>query len=217
MNVDIQFAQQLYLVESEELQAFCASLVQEKLRVRAAAVELIRSIKEQTGQEVRRGTFSKESGVLTGVLFPRGQPSDWKKPWRNGCSAPKLTSPWHKRLGMQVGHESFEKSIGEKLGVPTSVSYKTKGGEGMRMIGVPFHACGLAHFSEHGPFVIWTPDVDAILGHMRANGEEPDEEFVKFDSNVPGTRKLSRAEYDLMCAEHEVAKERAAAEAALKR
>ena len=143
---------------------------------------------------------------LASVVFPRGKvPTGWTARDRKGRSRPKKGSEAEKKLAalptLPQGREVFGDAIVEDL------RYESDGGHGMGAIGQNFW----------GPFVGWMSDVffgivphagNAAKNHL---AEYPKDRIIgpaKGWTVPDGLREITKAEYELMLAEHNVKMER---------
>jgi hypothetical protein len=181
-----------------------------------ADIERVRNEVREMSLElgITHGVTSRLDGTLMAADFPGEVHPDFKKPDRNGHSYPKKGTAWHARLENQKGWANPVKLITEEYGIPLSIPYKSPDGEGWTSIGIPLKECGFLYPCPEGPFAIYAPDVPAYVEEMKAEGKTIKEEKVRdFEFDIPGTRRITREEWDLVVAEFKVAKQRRELEA----
>jgi hypothetical protein len=190
----------IYLIESGKPLQLIQRHIEELKRVRTQN----QVIAEELG--VREASTDRFTGVLVGVVFPRGKtPEGWTKPDRkHGVSFPKKGSPMAARFAAQVGFESPATTISNELGVPCDASFETDGGGyGSTYLGdSPFRPCGWLYCSEFGPFALFTPAVVAEGREMTEAGKKVTGAAATYQGVIEGCRQIDEEEWDLITAQH---------------
>lgn len=179
-------------------------LVKDHIAARQAVTLSNRALAKELG--IEEATSDIQTGVLRGVVFKGAVHADFTKPSRKSISFPKKGTDWHKRFASQVGHEPAEQVISRELGVPTSLSYTTASGEGWRMIGMPFRACQFLWLTHDGPYAMVIPDVAAEVKDMESDGSLVTEPDRSFKAEFDGCRLIEDEEWELLVAQHNLAK-----------
>lgn len=146
----------------------------------------------------------RDTGILSGVVFKGKVHPDFTKP-KKGVSYPKKGTAWAKRFADQSGHECASYVIAENLAVPLSVMYrKSADNWGSRHVGYPFSECGFAYLSADGPYIMWTPDVPAVVKEYEEEGYAVDEPAKSFRLEFDGCRRIEREEWEILVAQHKL-------------
>lgn len=190
----------IFLIKSGKALEMVKHHISERLRVR----EQSREIAAKVGCE--RVFTDRLDGTITGFDFSgRAVPEGFRKPKsRTSASYPKKGSAWADLLRSQVGHASPPSTISEAFCVPLSLGYETGNGKGWRCIGNMLQECGWLYLSESGPYALWIPDVELEVKSDRDQGHTVLEPAASFKMEIPGCRRISQAEWDLMVAKHQV-------------
>ncbi|MFM0432318.1 hypothetical protein PQQ75_25130 [Paraburkholderia aspalathi] len=158
---------------------------------------------------------SNMDGVLLGVRFKGDDVHpDFKKPDRKGISRPKARTAWKDRFDAQKGFPRPTTVIAEAFDIPLSLQYTGKeGGNGWRSIGNPFNECGFLYLSVDGPYAMWTPNVSREVAEAEARGQSIEEPAKSFKLEFEGCKRVEKEEWDILVAQHSLAKKRAEAAA----
>lgn len=157
---------------------------------------------------------NKDNGNLRGVVFKSEIHPDFTKPKGRGKpSYPKKGSEWAKRINALVGFRCQEESISTEFNIPLCLTYSRNGERcGFTHIGIPLRACGFLYIGKDGPFAMWAPDVPVYVASAIANDRgDVDEPARSFKFDIPGTRPISKNEWDLIVLQHKVNSEKEAA------
>lgn len=159
--------------------------------------------------------ISNMDGVLLGVRFKGAVHPDFKKPDRKGISHPKARTAWKERFDAQKGFPRPTTVIAEAFDIPLSLQYgHTEGdGHGWRSIGNRFNECGFLYLSVDGPYAMWVPDVPQEVTEAEARGLTIAEPAKSFRLEFDGCKRIEKEEWDILVAQHNLAKKRAAATA----
>lgn len=202
----------MFMIEGGPLLGLVKHHIQERKRVMGEVRELANEL------GVTEAYRDRWSGVISGVVFPRGQVHpEFTKPTSKGrISFPRKRTYWHKRLAAQVGHEWAIKVISDALNLPGSISYTTPGGSGVCGFSSILNECGFLYMTEDGPYAMWVPDVPAEVAAKEAEGvgyavEEPAKSF-KMD--FEGCRRIDKEEWEILVLQQQFAEKRAAREVA---
>ena len=194
----------VFLIESGRALELAQQWMQEEHAQRRQAREI--------GQElgVSRVYLSFDTGVVLGVYFgdKLAVHPDFRKPNRKGASFPKKHSGWAVRLAQQHERKLTMAQVNKELGIPDSlcVRHAADGSEIWRMLSSPVNPSGFLSLSDQGPFAIWTPDVDDAIRQEREAGNEVLTFPKDFKFIIAGTRRILPEQWDLMVAEHRLAK-----------
>lgn len=187
-------------------------LVKQHIAERRRVLAQNKAIADELGvKEVR---VDRETGELRAVVFPGKIPEGWTKPDKHGCCLPKKGAEWWQRFRQQKGHPDPSVTIAEAFKIPMSIEYSSGGGTGFRHIGSFLHECGFLYMSPDGPYAMWVPDVPGEVAADEARGHTVAEPAKSFKLEFEGCRRIESEEWDLLVAQHKLAKKRAAAEAA---
>ena len=193
----------IFLIEAGRALQLVQHHIAEVLRVNAAN----RAICDELG--ITKGTTDQFTGVLTGVVFPGVVAQGWTKPSRSGCSFPKKGSEWAQRMRDQKGYDNPSVAIEEAFAIPTDLEYTNAGGgNGCRAIGNIFKPCGFLYLSKDGPYALYIPDVQAAVREATARGEDALEPAKSYVPAIEGCRQIDEEEWDLLVAQHNLAKKR---------
>jgi hypothetical protein len=156
------------------------------------------------------------TGRVRGLRFDGERHPDFKKPDREGCCEPRVRTKAWLEMNALPEHIDEAELIARTMGVPIRGNYEYGDGYGACHIG-HFHACGFIWLdSKVGPFGMWIPDVAAYVARMEADGYTvtgPAKTFFK--PEFEGCRRIEREEWDLMVAQHRLAKKMAQSEVAV--
>jgi len=155
--------------------------------------------------------ISNMDGVLLGVRFKGDEAHpDFKKPDRKGISRPKARTAWKDRFDAQKGFPRPSVVIAEAFDIPLSIGYTSnEGGNGWRCIGNPFNECGFLYLSVDGPYAMWVPDVPCEVTEAEARGLTVEEPAKSFRFEFDGCKRAEKEEWDILVAQHNLAKKRA--------
>ena len=193
----------IFLIESGRALQLVQHHIAEVLRVNAAN----RAISEELG--ITAGTTDPFTGVLLGVVFPGVVPQGWTKPSRNRLSYPKKGSVWAQRMRDQKGYDNPSVAIEEAFAIPTNLEYTNAGGgSGCRAIGHMFKPCGFLYLSKDGPYALYIPDVQAAVREATLRGQDALEPAKSYVPAIEGCRQIDEEEWDLLVAQHNLAKKR---------
>lgn len=196
------------MIEGGKALELVTNYIAEKLRVH----EECRAIAKELG--VDEIFVSNRDGTVIAVMFKDKVHSDFGKAGKNG-SRPKKGTEWARRFAAQQGFVDPSTVIAEAFAVPTCVSYGIKdGGTGFRGIGNPFFECGFLYLGKDGPYGMWIPDVPAEVKADLDRGYTVDEPALSFVPSFDGCRRIEPEQWDILVAQHALAKKRAVAEVA---
>ncbi|MDQ7981915.1 hypothetical protein QYH69_32345 [Paraburkholderia sp. SARCC-3016] len=151
---------------------------------------------------------SNMDGVLLGVRFKGDLHPDFKKPDRKGISFPKARTAWKDRFDAQKGYARPTSVIADAFDIPLSIEYAYKDGSGWQSIGNPFNECGFLYPSPNGPYAMWLPDVPTAVAEAEARGQTINEPAKSFKPKFEGCRRIEQEEWDIVVAQHKLAKKR---------
>ena len=203
----MRFPNQILLIEGGRALEMVQEHIAEATRVRKQNQEIAKELGvEEIWTDKANGKFS--GAVFKGEIHP-----EFTKPKRHDKpSYPKKGSAWDKRIKALIGYRCQEEWISEEFKIPISLSY-SRGGKwcGFTHIGMPLMACGFLYIGKDGPYAMWVPDVPAYVSEVDTSWRgEVDEPARSFKFDIPGTRPISRDEWDLMALQYKVAKQREA-------
>ncbi|SAL01611.1 hypothetical protein AWB80_08165 [Caballeronia pedi] len=179
----------------------------------------IKRVGEQSRQlarelDVKEVSTSKSNGVVVAVHFAGERHPDFKKPDKWG-SRPKKGTDWASRFATQKGYEDASTLIQRSLNVPCQISYSfPEKGSGMQHIGFPFQECGFLFLGEEGPYAMWIPDVAHDVREKEEKGWIVDEPAKSFKAEFEGCRRIELEEWQIIVAQHKLAKKQDQKEAA---
>lgn len=195
----------LFMVESGEALEMVKRHISEVDRVRTAS----RALAQELG--VDRMVVDNFDNTLVGVEFAGAIHPDFTKPSKKGRSHPKKGTEWAKRFEAQVGHDHVGSLIRNAWDVPTFIDYSdSDGGRGTRHIGNFLNECGFLWLSQDGPYAMWIPDVQAEVAVSIKNGYTVSEPALSFVPAFDGCRRIESEEWDILVAEHKLARKLAA-------
>ena len=194
----------IFMVESGR----ALDLVKQHIAERRRVSGDVRAMADELGTQ---SVFTdRSSGVLTGIDFGRVAPHvDFKKPNKYGASYPKKGSDWARRFKEQLCYANPAEVIAREFDVPMTIHYKTDGGEGWRHIGGMMAECGWLYLSADGPYAMWVPDVEAEVAEDVARGNTVSEPAASFVPKFDGCRRVEHEEWDILVAQHALAKKQA--------
>lgn len=155
---------------------------------------------------------------VEGVLFDGERPTGWVKAKNgHGLSYPKKGSPELAELNALPRIAITSGEISKALSVPCCLDWVDSDGKpaGWEVIGMPLQECGFAYPGENGPYLLWIPDV---AGEAKLRAEErsryPDlyasthlkPGLLDYRPVFDGCRQILREEWDLIVAQHKLAK-----------
>lgn len=154
---------------------------------------------------------STVDGTVVGVEFPGKPHADFKRPNKRGASFPKAKTEWAARLANQTGYDRRGFDLAEALGVPTSISYTFDGGSGGGAIeGYGFYSgVGFLFLSADGPFCLYVPNVAAKVSEYEERGYTVGEPCKSFKPEFDGARPILEEEWEMLVAQHKLAKAKA--------
>ena len=190
----------LYIIEADPM----LSSVKAYIEDRCTVFEKSRELAEQYGAD--RVSRDRRDGRLLGMTFPHGQHhADFTKPkGRHGLCFPKKGTAAAKAFSDQIGHVNAEALIVATFGIPLSLKYSDAETEGWCCIGRMLTACGFMYFGIDGPYALWIPNVPA---HIKQKADQGFQVVPSgFDMNLPGCRRILHEEWELLVAQHKLAK-----------
>ncbi|MFT0533970.1 hypothetical protein ACMHYJ_14245 [Castellaniella hirudinis] len=193
----------IYMIESGKALDLVRHHIAEVKRVRQQNHDLA----EELGADRYRVRIG--DGVITTVEFKERIHPEFTKPGKYG-SRPKKGTEWAKRFAAQEGHASESSVISEAFNVPLRISYQGEDCHGSSCIGSPLQECGFLFLSVDGPYALWIPDVRAEVEQRERQGYTVSEPAKSFDMQLEGCRRIEREEWQILVAQHELEKKRAA-------
>lgn len=159
----------------------------------------------------RRFVASRIDQRLLGVVF-EGEPLEgFKRADRRGVSYPKAKSDWADRMKEAcpgIGLTAFQR-IQAIWPVPTWANYESESSSGGSCIGDPFMPMYFMFPHEDGPFAVLVPDVPAYLADRKAQGERVTNIPEDYKLEFPGLKRLSDDEWDLICLQDKISRDKA--------
>lgn len=192
----------IYMIESGKALALVKHHIEETLRVADEA----RALAKAAGADRFRMSFE---GRVFGVDFKGDIPAGFTKPGRFG-SRPKKGTEWAKRFADQKGMKMDSVVIADAFEIPLSISYEIDGGWGSTCIGNPFRECGFLYLSVDGPYAMWVPDVEAYVADFESRGKTVTGAAKSYRAKFDGCRRIEHEEWDILVAQHQLDKKRAA-------
>lgn len=149
-------------------------------------------------------------GTVAYVDFGNNQiHKDFKKPDRKGRSYPKKNTEWDKRFKEQVGYDRTGFGVAKALGIPDTIQYEKDGLQGSSVIASGFlSGVGFLYLSPEGPYVLYTPDVQAKVREYEDKGYKVDDACKNLKAEFEGCRLITEAEWKFIVAKHELEKEK---------
>jgi hypothetical protein len=194
-----------FMIEGGKALALIQHHIAERLRVRTEAIAIA---KELGAEDV---STSIANGAVVAAKFKGAVHPDFKKPGKYG-SFPKQGSEWAKRFADQKGYEEESHLIASTFDIPLSIGTKDENGSGWRCIGHPLQECGFLYLGKDGPYAMWIPDVEAEVAADTAKGLTVQEPERSFRAVFDGCRRIDIEEWEILVAQHNLAKKRAARE-----
>lgn len=201
-----------FLVESGKAREVTEKYIKQYICVMDANHEYIRQF-----PDVTQYSHNNCSGRINGVIFPNEIPKGFLKADKRGVSYPRSNSKWAKEIAELPKCQDANLLIAHEFSIPLDIKWKNnQGGYGSGSIGNILYACGVM-FNDglDGDIAIWIPDVPKYVERYKnssfyaAGGivevEEPANSFVP---NIEGARQISKKEWELLCLQREVAKEK---------
>ena len=191
----------IFMIEGGKALDLVKHHIAERQRVSAANRALIGDL------QIDEYWVSRHDGTLSAVSFKGDTHPQFTKPTKHG-SRPKKGSEWARRFAEQNGYSNPSDVIAEAFSIPLSISYGVGTGDGWRRIGFPFSECGFLYLSSDGPYAMWIPDVAAEVRADHDRGHTVAEPARSFTPHFDGCRHIEQEEWDILVAQHKLAKKR---------
>lgn len=197
----IEFKQSYFLVEGH---GKVQELVEQWLKEYLAAVERAIALVKEIG--VEHHTRDEDTGILTGIVFPKGKtPDGWIKPDKRGVTRPKKGTDWAKRFKDQKGCQKFSPLFEKAFNIPTTMWPVDVEGEKHRVtMGHWFTPCHLVSTGKQHAVVI--PNVAFYVAESEAKGLTVPDEVKSFKPEFEGCRQITREDWEIIEIQHEASK-----------
>lgn len=197
----IEFKQSYFLIEGE---GKAKELVENWLQEWSDAVDRTIAFVKEIGAE--RHTRSEDTGVLTGVVFDKGQaPDGWIKPNKRGITRPKKGTELYKRFNSQKGCEKFSPIFAKAFSIPTTMWPTDAEGKQCRVeMGHWFTPCQLVSNGKQHCVII--PNVAYYVAKAEAEGLTVPEDVKAFKPQFEGCRAITREDWELIEIQHQSTK-----------
>jgi hypothetical protein len=158
--------------------------------------------------DATRFCTSLQDGAIIGVVFEGERHPDFAKPNKYGTCFPKKKTEWLRRFEENKGYDKQGNEIAKALGIPTTMGYTTPdGGDGWTVFGTGFNSgTGFLWLSSDGPFCLYIPDIPEKVARYEADGYTVNDDVKNFKPEFEGARPILKEEWELMVAQHKVAK-----------
>lgn len=189
-----------FAVEGGTTLELAVAHVEKRLSVIRGNTEIAKEIGAQ------RFVVDISKGTISGVVFDGKTHSDFKKPNRRGVSYPKKGSEWERRFSDLDGYDACGYGLADTLGVPTVISYESETSRGSAVISPDFNSgVGFLYLSAAGPFVLYIPDIAAVVADYETRGYSVSPECKSFKPEFDGAKPILKEEWELLVAKHKLA------------
>lgn len=197
----IEFKQSYFLIEGE---GKAKEIIESWLKEWMAAQERTIAFVKEIG--AINHTRCEETGILTGIVFDKGQvPDGWIKPNNRGITRPKKGTDLYKRFKAQKGCEKFSPIFAKAFNIPTTMWPTDAEGKKCRVeMGHWFTPCQLVSTGkQHGVII---PNVAYYVAKAEAEGLTVPEDVKAFKPEFEGCRQITREDWELIEIQHRASK-----------